>query len=335
MKKIQFIERKFDGFVSIEKVFGLVAENLPKDKFIHRFQKLRYGSSVAGIIKNLLFFKAEPADVYHITGHVHFMALALPRRKTVLTIHDLRFLKHDSGWRRFFLKKLFLDWPLKKLIYVTAISEFTKSEIVSNTGVSPEKIRVIENPLDRTMTRQRPEKKAFNTDCPRVLQIGTMENKNLPNLVKALAGTECELRVIGPLDERQDRLLKRSGIRYSNRSGLSDDEIRQEYENADIVAFCSIYEGFGLPIIEAQAMAKPVITSNLSPMKEIAGDAAWLADPFDHRDIRRGILKIINEISFREQIIENGLKNIRRFEPAAIVGEYEKLYEEIIAGNKK
>jgi glycosyltransferase involved in cell wall biosynthesis len=102
------------------------------------------------------------------------------------------------------------------------------------------------------------------------------------------------------------------------------------YEEADIVSFCSTYEGFGLPIIEAQAMYTPVLTSDLDPMKEVSGGAAYLADPFDVESIRKGLLTIVNDDQFREEIVERGRENIQRFLPNKIAAEYERLYDEIL-----
>ncbi len=333
MKKILFIERKLDEFVSIEKVFRQVTENLSEKEFKTSFQKLTFGSSLSGIIKNLLFFKKSDADIYHITGHIHFMALVLPVSKTVLTIHDLRFLRTKNKFRRFFLKKLFLDWPVKKLKYITAISETTKNEIIANTNCKEGKIRVIENPLDEKFIATE-NVREFNTVCPTILQIGTMENKNLQNLIKALNSINCKLRIIGRLDAKQTELLNESGVLYENRFNLSDSEIRSEYENADLLAFCSTYEGFGLPIIEAQAMHKAVITSDLSPLKEVSGGAAYLADPFDFLSIREGILKIIKDKNYRQNLIKKGIKNGCRFNAQAIAQKYAALYEEILSADK-
>src|SRR5207237_2648985 len=86
--KILFIERKFDEFVSIEKVFRLIAEYLSKEKYDFDFQKLIYGNQLSGVIKNLMLFRKGKADIYHVTGHTHYIALILPTNKTVLTIHD-------------------------------------------------------------------------------------------------------------------------------------------------------------------------------------------------------------------------------------------------------
>ncbi|HVE58491.1 MAG TPA: glycosyltransferase, partial [Pyrinomonadaceae bacterium] len=233
------------------------------------------------------------------------------------------------GLRRFLIKKIYLDLPIGRLNYVTTVSEATKQEILSLTKFPENKIRVIENPLqEQYLTRS--SKKAFNKDCPTILQVGIAHNKNIPNLIKALEGINCCLRIIGNLPEDLLSELNSSKIKYENAFGLTDSEMKEEYEKADIVAYCSTNEGFGLPIIEGQAMQTPVITSNISPMKEVSGGAAFLANPQEVSSMKEGILKIINDDEFRETIIKNGLDNVKRFEPDFIAGQYEELYKEIL-----
>jgi hypothetical protein len=121
--KILFIERKFwkKNFAafSLEKVFEQIARLLPAEKFETQFVKVPFGNSFLDIIKNLLFFKKPKADIYHITGQIHYMSLVLPSEKTVLTIHDLGFLNNNRKLNRFVIKKLFLDLPVKRLNYIT------------------------------------------------------------------------------------------------------------------------------------------------------------------------------------------------------------------------
>ncbi|HEY0427873.1 MAG TPA: glycosyltransferase family 1 protein [Pyrinomonadaceae bacterium] len=330
--KILFIERKFWEFVSIEKVFRQIAQALSKEKFESSFQQLAFGNQLTGVFKNLLMFRAQTADIYHITGHVHYIALVLPKEKTVLTVHDLGFLNTRKGLRRIVLKKLLLDMPVKRLKYITAISEATKREIINYTNCSEEKIRVIENPLQEIFFSE--AKKTFNRKCPTILQIGTSPNKNLKNLIKALQGLNCRLKIIGKLEADLIEELKKNQIDYQNAFNLNDSEIKIEYEKADILAFCSTFEGFGLPIIEAQAMRTPVVTSNISPLREVSGDAAFLVNPSDFLNIREGILKIVNDEKYREEIIEKGIRNINRFKSRKIAGLYENLYKEVSKANK-
>lgn len=331
--KIVYVERKFWESVSLEKVFGQIEKNISKKKFETSFVQLPYLSTLTGIFKNLLFFKKPEADVYHITGQIHFIGLILPADKTVLTIPDLTILQNRRGLRRFIIKQLFFDLPVKKLKYITAISEATKNELVKQTGCQAKKIRVIEVPLPENLSL--PTNKIFNTEYPTILQIGTSAYKNVVNLVKALKEIKCHLRIIGRINEELANELKLNKTDFSNVSNLSDDEIKNEYQKADLVSFCSVSEGFGLPIIEAQAMRTPVITSNLSPMKEVANGSAVLAEPSDVSSIRAGILQIINDSSLRKSLIDKGLENIKRFDPISAARSYEKIYQEILGNNRK
>ncbi len=327
--KILFIERKLHDFYSIEKVFRQIAKNLDKEKFEHSFQQLPFLNNIAGMLKNLVSFRRQPADIYHVTGDIHYITLLLPARKTVLTIHDLNILQTRKGLRRYILKKILLDIPVRKLKFITAISEAAKKEIIAYSRCGGDKIRVIENPVDENFFADK--QKDFNAECPDILQIGTAPHKNLPNLIKALEGINCRLTLIGKLGDEIRFLLDEKKIEYQNRYNLDDSAVRNEYQKADIVAFCSLYEGFGLPIIEAQAMRTPVITSSIEPMREVAGEGAYLSDPNDFTSIREGIRRIINEPELREKLVKNGLKNVARFRPDTVAAKYENLYREMLS----
>lgn len=327
-KKILFIERKFDEGPSIENVFRQIAKSLSKDKFESSFQKLEYLNDAFGTLKNLFLFRKKTADIFHITGHIHYIALIMPRKNTVLTIHDVGILYVRKGFRRFILKKILFDLPVRKLKYITAVSEAAKKEIIFYTKCAHEKIRVIENPLQDYFVSA--GEKKFNAECPIILQIGTRPNKNVPKLIKALKNVKCRLRIIGELDDEIKKELRENAVEFENKFNLDNLDIKDEYQKADILVFCSTFEGFGLPIIEAQAMRTPVVTSNLSPLKEVAGDGAVLIDPFDSQNIKKGILKVIGDENFRNNLVEKGLLNIKRFDSEYIAGLYEDFYEEII-----
>lgn len=325
--KILFVERKFNEFVSIEKAFREIAAGLSND-FETEFQQVPYGNHFVDTLKNLLLFRKKKAHIYHITGHIHYIALLFSPKNTILSIMDVRFLYIPNGLRRFILKKLYLDLPVKRLKYITAISEHTRKEIIHYTGCDDKKVRILELPLLKHIYAQ--NIKEFNSEKPNILQIGTMANKNIPNLAKALRGIQCKLKIIGRLNDNLISILEENQIEFKNALDLDDEQLRKEYEEADIVSFCSTYEGFGLPIIEAQAMHKPVITSNLSPMKETSAEAAFLADPNDEKSIREGILKIISDENYRKKLIKRGLENVQRYESQLIANSYEKLYKDVM-----
>jgi len=327
--KIIFVERKPSASVSIERVFRQIAKDLPPDRFDIEFQSVPFGNGIAAIIKNLLFFRKVPGDIYHITGDIHYMSLVLPRKKTILTIHDLVFLRRRTGLRRFVLKKLFLDLPIRRVRKITTVSEQIKREITELSLEDIKKVEVIENPVFKGFN-DLPEK-SFNELSPIILHIGTAANKNLPNLITALEGLVCNLKIIGQLDDKIVEILKLSRIKYENVAELDDAQIVEEYRNADIVSFCSVYEGFGLPIVEAQAMRKPVITSDLAPMNNVAGEGAVLVDPSDPISIRTGIERVLFEPEYRAKLIESGERNVQRFDGKPLAKRYAAIYEQILS----
>jgi glycosyltransferase involved in cell wall biosynthesis len=161
--------------------------------------------------------------------------------------------------------------------------------------------------------------------------VGTAQNKNLPRLIDAVAGLACTLVIIGPIPDQVLCQLREAGIDYENHVDLSGPELVRQYEESDLVAFTSVYEGFGLPIIEAQAVGRPVLTSNRPPMFEVAGEGACLVDPTDSKSIRAGIERIVCDAAFRHRLIENGFENIKRYQPQQIARHYLALYEKVLA----
>ena len=108
-----------------------------------------------------------------------------------------------------------------------------------------------------------------------------------------------------------------------------------EYVSSDILLFCSTYEGFGLPILEAQSVGRVVITSRIEPMAQITGDGGYLVDPLNYLSIREGILNVINNSSLRNNLINNGFENIKKYSASDITRRYLRLYKDIYLDLKK
>jgi glycosyltransferase involved in cell wall biosynthesis len=324
--KVSLVFRKqVPSFFSIEKVFEVVSANSTKNMFDKIV--LPYTSrGLLSVFLNLLFLSRFRKGIFHITGDVHYAILALPKHSAILTIHDLIFLHAYKGLRRYILKLLFLDLPIKKAKWITTISEKSKREIIEFTGCSPDKILVIPNPVDTSITYVSRE---FNIHKPRLLFLGTKDNKNLDVAIASLFGIDLHLRIIGELNESQIELLNKYNIEFSVISNISKDRLAQEYTDADIVFFPSVYEGFGLPVIEGFQAGRPVLCSNISPMSEIAGDAAMLVDPYSISSIRNGVLNLIGDAALRSQLVSRGFEAVKKYQPDAIIKEYEALWEKL------
>ena len=171
--------------------------------------------------------------------------------------------------------------------------------------------------------------KDFDRQCPRILQVGTKQNKNLARLIPALAELPCRLQIIGNLSDEIKKQLAQFKITYDNWANLPLAEVVKKYEQCDLLAFCSTYEGFGMPIVEANAVGRAVVTSNCASMPEVAGNAACLVNPHSITSIRNGIRQVINDTEYRNRIITQGISNAKRFDPGVIAKQYLSLYEEI------
>jgi glycosyltransferase involved in cell wall biosynthesis len=328
LKVVFFHRKQADGNFSIEALFQQVRNSLPDDIDPKMCEMLFYSR---GFFRRLFcclqaFF--SQGEVNHVTGDIHFVTLFLRRNKTVLTIHDLGFMEGKSGLSYFILKWFWIVWPAKHCKVITVISEATKNELIRYVPGSASKIKVIYNPVSDLF---RPLAKQFNKTRPVILQIGTKHNKNIDRLLQAVKGLPCVVYFLGKLERKQVQLLNQFSISYKEYINLSTEEVVELYRSCDVVSFVSTVEGFGLPIVEANAVGRAVVTSNISSMPEVAGGSAHLVDPFDVQSIRVGIQKILDDDAYREQLIKNGFENAKRFDIKQIADQYAGVYRKLSA----
>ncbi len=328
-KEILFVFRKKNPlFFSIENVFEtLMKEVAASGLSVRKVESPFFSTGILALLKNIIHLRKHKAAVVHITGDVHYAVFAFPRKKTVLTVHDCVFVHQAKGFKKWVMTKLFLTWPVNYARVVTTISEDSKREIIQFSNCDPSKVKVIPDPYG-THIKYLP--KTFNSSKPRLLFIGSTPNKNLPRVIKAITGLNCHLELVARLQPEQVEALQKAGISFSICERLSDEELNQKFHEADILLFPTLFEGFGLPILEAQQAGKPVITSNIGPMNWVAGNAACLVDPYSEESIRQGLQKVIENEQFRATLVTDGFENLQRFSPSAIMEQYLKLYKELI-----
>lgn len=320
---------------SITRSFEPYIDKLKEDNIVHEYRVPYNGANPINIIRNIYFVykHKNKYGINHITGDIHYCILGLLSNNSVLTIHDdYAIIKAPNIFNKIYKWLFWIYLPIKLSKAVVCITQETKNKIEKLIPSASNISVITQHSVDNFPYRE----KTFNKDYPRILQIGTTEQKNLESTLKALHGIPCKLVVIKEMTTKQLQLAKELNIDFINRYNLSDQEILDEYYLADIVLFPSLYEGFGMPIIEAQATGRAIITSDLPPMNWVAGNnAALLKTPTNIKEYRNLIYKIINDSMYRESIIEHGLNNVKRFNINNIKEEYMSLYNNIINNSKK
>lgn len=140
----------------------------------------------------------------------------------------------------------------------------------------------------------------------------------------------CKVLVVGEMTEEQKKLAVQLSLEVENLVQVPYAQILDAYKRCDLLCFPSFYEGFGLPIVEAQAIGRPVITSNFGAMKEVAGEGAILVCPNRVEEIRQAIENLIKDKELRDELIKAGLKNVERFDAKNVAGMYAEVYDRLL-----
>lgn len=326
--RVLFVNRAKGQFWSIEELFRSVVASLPIDIESRVATVPQSGAKWRTIWKNLSWISRHAkADCVHITGDIHYGVLAVWDSPVVLTIHDLRFIDESTGIKRLLLWLFWIYLPIKFASHVTVISEFTKERLLRWTRIPASRISVIPNCVDPAFHRC---DKIDSGAKPIVLQIGTTSNKNLDRVVTACAGLSLTLWILGRLSETQHQNLKANGIEYREFYDLDRADVIRLYHDCDLVCFPSTYEGFGLPIIEAQAVGRPVLTSMISPLCEVAGEGALLVDPMNIDSIRSGLIQLMQDAVLRKNLVAKGFANVQKYSPQTVAAQYAEVYRSLV-----
>jgi len=264
--------------------------------------------------------RTRGADVLHCPTYRGPLRPALP---LVVTVHDLAVLRHPEAfnrWTRAYSPPV-VPRVLAAARRIIAVSEFTRRELVELLRVPDELIRVVPNGVDDEFTPDGPA-----AEGEYVLTVGTLEpRKNLARLVEAARRSGLELRVVGARGWGNVEVAG-NGVRWLGE--VTDAELARQYRGALCVAYPSLYEGFGIPVLEAMACGAPVVTSRATAMEEIADGAAVLVDPNDPAELAAGIERAASQ---RAQLVPRGLERARAFRWGAIAEATVGVYREVAA----
>ena len=290
--------------------------------------------------------KKAKLDIYHGLSHELPIGIEKTSTKSIVTIHDLIFIRYPELYKRTDRKIYFKKYlhACKVADHIIAISDQSKHDIIDYFGIDQKKISVIYqsvNPIffeENDQAKIEKTRKKYQLPSKFILSVGTIEaRKNLKLVLQALNEMEldCPLVVVGKPTKYMDTikpLIHKLGDRLILLHQVKDDDLNQMYRMARLMIYASVFEGFGLPIAEAQAAGCPVITSKVSSMPEAGGKAAHYISPNSISDISKGIKKIVDDDSYRVELIEKGFENSKRFSPdnyaEQLMTIYQKVYDE-------
>lgn len=327
----------FYGYISQKLI---ARENAKTEKYIrHLITKNVFIKKV--IRKLLCSFSGIFSIHYDLYWQPNFIPIkSIKARKIIATIHDFSWELypefHPKERITYFQENFYVQIALCD--HIITGSYFTKKEILDRTSVKPENITVIYHGINHTLfkplLKNRPIKQKY------ILSVGSIEpRKNLKNLL--LAYSQCEkvfkdeyhLYLVGDSGWKNDEIMKlvESMNQWVHPTGyINDAKLANMYRNASVFVYPSLYEGFGIPPLEAMACGTAVIASNTSTLSEVCEDAAYYVDPLDTKAIMESIKKVLFDEVLRQDLISKGLQHAQKFSWEKSAKEHMTVFEMVL-----
>jgi glycosyltransferase involved in cell wall biosynthesis len=322
-------------------------DRLPR-RMLHQANKeWRLRVLLASFLRRPMYQVVDPdTDVFHATDNV---LPPLRNTRSVFTVYDLTFLKFPElhlPLNRWY-SRIMVPRSLRAANAIVAISECTKRDAVTAYHIPADRIRVIHLGVDARFMPVDPVlateiRSRYRLPARYILAVGTIEpRKNLTTLLHAYVELreqvpDLELVIAGKRGWRADAFfdrLRELGLadRVTFPGFVPDDDLPTVYSSATVLAFPSIYEGFGLPVLEAMACGTPVVCSNTSSLPEIAAESAILVSPNDARGWVQALHRVVADESLRLDLRRRGLRRAARFTWASTARKTHAVYEEVYA----
>lgn len=294
--------------------------------------------------------KVKDVDVFW-SPHFNVPIFPVRVKKRIVTIHDVFHLAFKDLYNLFerSYAKLLINSAVRFSDLIITVSQFSKSEILKYTKVKEDKIKVIYNGVDTKRFKVYPEEKKiriknkYNLPDKFLFFVGNVKpHKNLKGLLRTferIIGEEKDIFLV--ITGKKEGFIKgdKEIFKILNNRYLKDrviftgyvsnEDLPLLYNLADIFVFPSLYEGFGLPPLEAMACGCPSIVSKITPLMEICGDAVYYVDPYDVEDMAKGIMKVLKDNNLREEMKRKGYERVNNFSWEKSAIEHLKLINEI------
>lgn len=290
-----------------------------------------------------------PVDIFHSTD---FVLPPIRQARTILTVHDLTFMRLPQCFEaglRVYLNKV-VPRSIERADLVLADSQSTKNDLIELLGVSPDRIEVVYagvegrfRPMEGEMALQR-VKKRYGLDFPFILTVGTLEpRKNFTGLIEAYAlmrDKGRKLVIAGGEGWLYDEIFAR--VEQLGLEGkvifpgfVADEDLPALYNLAELFVFPSLYEGFGLPPLEAMACGTPVITSDRPSLPEVVGEAGFMVEATDSQGLAEAMERVLMDEDLRREMGEKGLKQAEKFTWEAAAEKLLEVYKRLGASGGK
>lgn len=296
----------------------------------------------------------EQLDVFH--GPANVLPLFY-RGRSVVTVHDLAIYRHPAWFpsRQQFSTQVLIPSAIRRAGHVIAVSHSTANELRQLFHVPEQRMTTIYEGISKpprfSESERRHRLQRFRLAHPFVLFVGTLEpRKNLPRLVRAFDRLvedpelrrkypKLDLVMAGAMGIHARSLFKiirglRHPFRIKHVGYVSQEEKFALYQSAEAFAFPSLWEGFGLPVLEAMAFGTPVLSSNISALPEVMGDSGLLVNPEHEDEIRQGLRRLLLDPSVREKMVKTSAAQIKKFDWEQTARQTFEIYQRVARSNE-